>query len=247
MISSKCNNTLKKTGLLMKMRDKHQEGNVDGCEKESSEGIDGEEKIIEGKRMRTSISSTFSSINNLNGLYLGQFFPSFSDNEINSFLSIERLKKCHKSIILSGTISEYRNSYALTLSELVKPDFEVYINSFNSVVSSSKNSLFSLNISQSKSWQFFSPSRIYRAIIIDQNIPLIDFNFNQHPLEDLCFNIDLLQIKSNKNNFIYYSHSLEEIQSILAKKIYSYNSFADYQNSLLLFRLSESKTIKYEN
>jgi len=46
-------------------QDKHQEGNVDGYEKESSEGIDGEEKIIEGKRMRTSISSTFSSINNL--------------------------------------------------------------------------------------------------------------------------------------------------------------------------------------
>ena len=53
------------TGARKQGQDGNQEGEVDGHEKESSEGIDGEEKIIEGKRMRTSLSTTFSSINNL--------------------------------------------------------------------------------------------------------------------------------------------------------------------------------------
>ena len=38
---------------------------VDGQGKESSEGIDEEETNIEGERMKTSMSATFPSINNL--------------------------------------------------------------------------------------------------------------------------------------------------------------------------------------
>lgn len=45
---------------------------------------------------------------------------------------------------------------------------------------------FSLHPPQNSRWRYSSPTRIYRALRYDHNLPVLTKLFDQHPIERLC-------------------------------------------------------------
>lgn len=46
---------------------------------------------------------------------------------------------------------------------------------------------YSMHPPQTRRWPYSSPTRIYRALAVDCNLPVLTRNFGQSPIEDLCY------------------------------------------------------------
>jgi hypothetical protein len=120
---------------------------------------------------------------------LGLFYQEFSSNDLPRNLQD---KECY--IEMTGRITQYRAGFAKKIDNCITflglhPFFGMTkCYSFFDVleIKPSKRGAFSLHPPQSVRWPYSSPTRIYRALCVDKNIPVLLKNLKQHPIEDLC-------------------------------------------------------------
>ncbi len=100
-----------------------------------------------------------------------------------------------------------------------------------------KRGAYSLHPPQTETWKYASPGRIYRALCIDYNMPISTKNFNEHPIEDICFIYD---DKEKLFKFRDYYFNIEKFLPIIESKIDKYMVIAKEHNDNFLENLNDS-------
>jgi hypothetical protein len=184
---------------------------------------------------------------------LGAIFPQIDKKKFNDGFK----NKGVFGFLLTGTITRYRirilNAFSrlIIFSGLKEKCHNFFISTFNKKVQKvnkltispkvkfNKNDLsFSLHPYQTRSWPYFSPTRIYRSLNYDHNLPIVFKISNQHPLESLVFVfkdqdslLELNSIFENRDNFLIeynkkidcYNKSTRENNNKIKEKL---NAFA---------------------
>jgi hypothetical protein len=98
-----------------------------------------------------------------------------------------------------------------------------------------KRGAYSLHPPQTETWKYASPGRIYRALCIDYNMPILTKKFNEHPIEDICFIYD---DKEKLFQFRDYYFNIEKFLPIIESKIEKYMLITNEHNNKFLDKLS---------
>ena len=120
---------------------------------------------------------------------IGVIYPELDFEKIESGL----FDKTGLFIEITGSVTRFRQKFikainrdivVLGLNNAWKPclalSFSGYKNKFL------KRGAFSLHPPQSKFWRYSSPTRIYRALQYNLNMPVLTKFFGQNPIENLC-------------------------------------------------------------
>jgi len=157
------------------------------------------------------------------------FYPVFPKVDFSHFFIGSKIL----GIKVTGSITKYRKKcvrkvntlllkYGLLNMEITKTvsfdDNEHY------------NSYFSYHPVQIKGWPYSSPTRIYRAITIDNTIPLIDTVHNDHIIEKLCFLLD----KESINDLLEIVDSPKTVENYWKVRIDCYLDEAHKSNKKML-------------
>jgi len=93
---------------------------------------------------------------------------------------------------------------------------------------------YSLHPPQLRKWPYSSPTRIFRALAVDNNLPVVTKNFGQNPIEDICFVLEgnqsiikLYEMYENRNLLLNF----------ISPRIRKYNESAKERNDGLVSRL----------
>lgn len=89
---------------------------------------------------------------------------------------------------------------------------------------------YSLHPPQSPAWPFSSPTRIYRALVVDHNLPVLTHYFGQNPIEDLC---QVLKGTEALPELYDMYMDQERLKTDLRQKIRAYNAIACARNDAL--------------
>jgi len=172
--------------------------------------------------------------------FMGEIKPSFDNNFV--YLKLFNNKKF--GIEITGTITEYRSSILQKINKFIKIHLireSLIINelSFNSLSINTFRTSYSLHPPQAKNWKYSSPTRIYRALVIDNNIPITTQTFNQSSIESICLEFNY------SAHFIYFIHKLYNDQnfldSVYKPKLSSYIQLADNNNEELFTKIINLK------
>lgn len=125
---------------------------------------------------------------NWHGKILGTLYPELdiADIEANIFRD--------KGLFVeaTGTITPYRNRILRMINyEIISLGLGNTIDlcqarSFSSHGEARQGGAYSIHPPQSESWSYCSPTRLYRALQVDHNAPIITKDFGQHPIEKVC-------------------------------------------------------------
>jgi len=121
-------------------------------------------------------------------------------------------------IEMTGTITKYRQKWiSLIDASILNLGLKYFFGlcdrrSFSDKKDDSKPGLaYSLHPPQNKVWKYSSPTRIYRALVYEYNLPILTKYFGQHPIEDIClvyagdeFFIQLYEFYHNKQLAVDY-------------------------------------------
>jgi hypothetical protein len=150
----------------------------------------------------------------------GTIYPEFNIEDIRGNLLVEK----QMSIEMTGTITPYRKMWIRRINHTI------FLKSLRSIMNfvrgynfSNKQekgkSAFSMHPPQSKKWKYCSPIRIYRAVAVDFNIPIITKNFSQHPIEDIAIFYEGYETLLN----VYHIYNNTKLLKIFFKRLKLYN------------------------
>jgi hypothetical protein len=93
---------------------------------------------------------------------------------------------------------------------------------------------YSLHPPQTRSWPYCSPTRIFRALSVDHNLPILTHHFHQNPIEDVCF-----VFKNQKSIVELYEMYADPVRlrKFIEPKLKSYNEIAVARNDALVEKL----------
>lgn len=163
---------------------------------------------------------------------LGVIYPALNEKTI-----IEKIM-CGKEpyIEITGSITPYRQEWTERINSLIlflgiARNFG-YCKTFSFGDKADENrGAFSLHPPQTKNWPYSSPTRIYRALSVDFNLPVLTHYFGQNPIEDVCY-----VIKDNK--FLEELHEMyvdrDKLIEFLAPRISAYNAIVRRRNDTLV-------------
>lgn len=172
--------------------------------------------------------------------YKGVLYPEF-DRE---FVLANIFRNKSMGIEITGTITRFRKRYVRKINTLIET-YGLYHSighvrklAFCSAVGgprSKARAAFSLHPPQTKNWRYSSPTRLFRALQADGNIPIITHYFGQNPIEDVC-----LRFKSEETllRMAKYFASKDAAVAFLEPKIEKYNTIARNENDQLLEKIS---------
>jgi len=180
------------------------------------------------------IIDTFKTFRGLEGKlprHIGVLYPEVDEADILSNLMLK--KKLF--VEMTGTITRYRNKHLDHVNRAIHtlgmhqvfgwckvfpiatPAAEVRFD----------RGAFSLHPPQTKNWKYCSPMRIYRALAVEYNLPVLTRNFSQNPIEDVCFvwkdRYSLVSLYE-----MYYNPEL--LSEFLAKRLRAYNEVVKVRN-----------------
>lgn len=123
--------------------------------------------------------------------YLGVLYPELNERDVLDKLMIG--KKLF--IEITGSVTRYRQKWIGRINrQLISLGLH---NAFGyckplrfSVLASSKpadRGAYSLHPPQTRTWPYCSPTRIFRALSVNHNLPILTHHFHQNPIEDVCF------------------------------------------------------------
>ncbi|MCB2261350.1 MAG: hypothetical protein LGR52_00135 [Candidatus Thiosymbion ectosymbiont of Robbea hypermnestra] len=190
--------------------------------------------------------------------YGGVIYPEFDVKHVLNHLFVNK----DKGIEITGTVSPYRRKWVKKVNReiiiyglrhffpLVRfigwerdagvEDADYFLNSLHQQVSRRnvrrKRAAFSLHPPQTRRWPYSSPTRIYRALQVDGNIPIITHYFGQSPIEDICLvyhGVDTLE------HIIGLWEDCNSAREFVREKTEKYNSIASRNNDQLISRISE--------
>jgi len=87
---------------------------------------------------------------------------------------------------------------------------------------------------QTKKWPYCSPTRIFRALIVDHNLPVLTKNFRQNPIEDVCFFME-----GDRSIMTLYEMYKDRnlLRDFICPRISKYNRIAKERNDKLVAQL----------
>lgn len=174
--------------------------------------------------------SRLSDVARIKLKYLGVLYPEFDEQEV-----LKRLMKNKKPYVeITGSITSYRKKW---IDRLDRSLMQLgLINSFGycraipfslSSDMSSKSGAYSLHPPQVRKWPYCSPTRIYRALAVDHNLPVLTKHFSQNPIEDVCF---LLTNQHSVIDMVNMYYDKKALSNFIKPKIKNYNEIAKRRN-----------------
>jgi hypothetical protein len=178
----------------------------------------------------------FEHLKNLGGMnrrpprHLGVIHPEFDEAEVLSNLMLDK----RLSMEMTGTVTGYRQAclervnraiLVLGMQAAFDPCRAV---SFSSTEREQRVKVaYSLHPPQTEAWPCCSPMRIYRALAVDHNLPVLTRHFGQNPIEDVCFMFDgtysILQLYE-----LYHDRS--RLADFIGPRLKTYNGIAIARN-----------------
>lgn len=167
------------------------------------------------------------------GQILGTLYPELDVDDIEA--NIFRDKELF--VEMTGTITPYRQQFlGLINFEIISLGIRNIIalcqaRSFSSVPKESKGGAFSIHPPQSRHWSYCSPTRLYRALQADHNVPIITRDFGQHPIEKVCL---IFERSKTVLNMVRYFKSPNKYLADFKPRFEEYNRLAAANNDQLL-------------
>lgn len=159
---------------------------------------------------------------------LGILYPELDKSRILTGRGSQNLL-----IEITGSITPYRQAWISRFNKAIQimggsNTFKYCVAfpfSVAKITSKNLRGSFSLHPMQSLSWPYCSPTRIYRALMVDGSIPILARNTLQHEIEDVCLHVfsGNFPARKTENPFliqIYISKILK-----LIERIYRDNQF----------------------
>ncbi len=123
--------------------------------------------------------------------FFGVLYPYLEERDVLDKLMVG--KKLFMEI--TGSITQYRQKWIeRTNQQLISLGLQnvfAYCASLPfSLLASDKpvdRGAYSLHPPQTRTWPYSSPTRIFRALSVDHNLPILTHHFHQNPIEDVCF------------------------------------------------------------
>jgi len=173
----------------------------------------------------------------------GVFYPELNDLNVEDLFSTKVMR-----IDISGTITRHRISEIKKINRVISRfggHFQrTRIRSFSNKNGTGKDekssddekSAFSFHPPQSFNWKYCSPTRLFRALNVDKNIPLLSKHFHQHPIEDCCIKVKNLQDLS-KAKLIY--ERTDPFYTEYVEKLKNYSTISKDRNDEFISNISE--------
>jgi len=169
---------------------------------------------------------------------LGVIYPEIDEENVLDKLMVN--KKLF--IEITGSITKYRQMFierinkkltVLGLHNVFKYCLAI---PFSLPKRPTKRGAYSLHPPQTKKWPYCSPTRIFRALTVDHNLPILTKNFRQNPIEDICFLMEGDQSIMTLYR-MYEDRSL--LQDFIIPRVSIYNKIAKEKNDKLVSQLME--------
>jgi hypothetical protein len=93
---------------------------------------------------------------------------------------------------------------------------------------------YSLHPPQTRAWPYSSPTRIFRALSVDHNLPVLTRHFHQNPIEDVCF------VFENKMSVVELYEMYTDparLRKFIEPRVKSYNAFVVVKNDAVAEQL----------
>ncbi|MCP3391895.1 hypothetical protein NLM27_24180 [Bradyrhizobium sp. CCGB12] len=89
---------------------------------------------------------------------------------------------------------------------------------------------YSLHPPQTRSWPYSSPTRLFRALSVDHNLPILTHHFHQNPIEDVCF-----ELKGTASFVELYEmfNDRSRLRNFIEPKLKRYNEIVTARNDTL--------------
>lgn len=164
--------------------------------------------------------------------YLGVLYPEIDEGDVLSGLMVG--KKLF--IEITGSVTRYRQKWIQRLNHrLVSLGlhnvFGYCVEFPFSLLKSSKykeRGAYSLHPPQNRLWPYCSPTRIFRALSVDHNLPILTHHFHQNPIEDVCFVLE--SDKSIVHLYEMYSDPVL-LRQFIEPRIKTYNRIVTIRNN----------------
>jgi hypothetical protein len=171
---------------------------------------------------------------------LGVLYPELDERDVLDKLMVG--KKLFMEI--TGSVTRYRqkwiertNRWLVSLG--LQSVFGHCVSLPFSLLASSKpteRGAYSLHPPQTRRWPYSSPTRIFRALSVDHNLPILTDHYHQNPIEDVCF---VLKDKTSVVELyeMYVDRNL--LRRFIEPRVKSYNETVSSRNDTLVARLRE--------
>jgi hypothetical protein len=166
---------------------------------------------------------------------LGVIYPELDEGDILSRL----MKDKELFIEVSGSITRYRKKWIdhlnrnikfLGIHKKFKPTMSFGFSTLHTD-KKIKRGAYSLHPPQTKTWPYSSPTRIYRALSVDFNLPVLTKHFGQNPIEDVCF---LIKDEESLSELYEMYSDRRKLTDFIVPRLEAYNSIAKAQNDRLV-------------
>ncbi len=93
---------------------------------------------------------------------------------------------------------------------------------------------YSLHPPQTRTWPYSSPTRIFRALSVDYNLPILTRHYRQNPIEDVCF---VLENKMSIVELYEMYADRTRLRQFVEPRMKSYNERVTVRNNALIEQL----------
>jgi len=167
---------------------------------------------------------------------LGVIYPELDEADVLSKL----MRKKSIFIEMTGTITKFRKRFIDRINRSIlalgmRHVFgECRIFPIATAISANEESTgrgaFSLHPPQSRTWPYSSPTRVYRALAVEYNLPILTHHFGQNPIEDVCF---VWKDKYSIVALFEMYHDRGRLTDFIGTRIRDYNRIARQRNDSL--------------
>lgn len=164
----------------------------------------------------------------------GTIYPEFNLTEIKKNLQ----KNKGLFFEITGSLTKYRSKW------IKKINYHLWthgmLNQFSHTIAYKFNDekacrgAFSIHPPQTKNWKYSSPTRIFRALQNDFNIPVVTEFFGQHPIEEVAFKYEGVQTMIKLE---YLFNETENRKKYINERLEKYNRLAKSNNDELFDKI----------
>lgn len=177
---------------------------------------------------------------------LGVVYPEFDEKEVLSSL----MKNREPFVEITGSVTPYRQLWIRRVNSFVR--VSGIGNAFGltqalpfAALASQEppeRGAYSLHPPQTRKWPYCSPTRIYRALQIDHNLPVLTKHFRQSPIEDVCF---IVKDLASFIQMVEMYFDRKALFDFIAPRIQKYNQIAKQRNNQIVQSLIEMAEIQH--
>jgi hypothetical protein len=169
---------------------------------------------------------------------LGVLYPELEERDVIDNLMVG--KKLFMEI--TGSVTRYRQRWIDRLNRQLTAlglhnVFGSCLSLPFSVLASNKlvdRGAYSLHPPQTATWPYSSPTRIFRALSVDYNLPILTRHYHQNPIEDVCF---VLENKMSMVELYEMYVDPARLRQFVEPRIKSYNERVTQRNNALVEQL----------